>query len=116
MGERMKGGVLPGTVDLVILRVLAEGPLHGFGISRQLRDWSGGVVELQEAALYQALHRLARQGLLDAEWGVSESTGRRARFYSLTEAGRERLGQEESHFRRYVEGVLKILSPQPSRA
>ena len=59
MGERMNAGVLPGTVDLVILRALADGPLHGFGISRRLRERSEGVVELQDAALYQALHRRA---------------------------------------------------------
>ncbi len=115
MGERMGGGVLPGTVDLVILRALAEEPLHGFGISRRLRERSEGVVELQDAALYQALHRLARQGLLEAEWGVSE-TNRRARFYQLTTAGRKRLAQEESQFRRYVAGVMRVLGPEPERA
>lgn len=115
MGERMKGGVIPGTVDLVILRAVAEGPLHGFGISRSLSDRSEGVVELQDAALYQALHRLTRQGLLEAEWGVSE-TNRRAKFYRLTAAGRRQLASEENHFRRYVEGVMRILAPESARA
>ncbi|UCC24936.1 MAG: PadR family transcriptional regulator [Gemmatimonadales bacterium] len=115
MGERMTGGVLPGTVDLVILKALAERPLHGFGISRLLRRQSGGVVELQDAALYQALHRMARQGLLESEWGTSESN-RRAKFYRLTPSGRKQLAREEQSFRTYVDGVLRILSPEGGRA
>ena len=109
MGERISGGVIPGTVDLVVLRAVADGPLHGFGISKRLEERSGGVVELGDAALYQALHRLARQGLLKAEWGLSERN-RRARFYTLTADGKRRLEHEEHHFRRYVEGVLRILA------
>lgn len=104
--------VLPGTVELVILRALVDGPLHGFGISRTLRERSDGVVELQDAALYQALHRMAREGLIEGEWGRSESN-RRARFYRLTPAGRRRLGVEERDFRQYVEGVFRILAPEP---
>lgn len=110
----MTGGVLPGTVDLVILRALVEGPRHGFAISRILNRRSGGVVDLQDAALYQALHRLARKKLVKAEWGVSD-TSRRARFYEITEAGRRQLAREEGHFRRYVEGVLRILAPDAGR-
>ena len=96
----------------MILRALADGPLHGFGISRRLRERSGGVVELHDAALYQALHRMAREGLVEGEWGRSE-TNRRARFYRLTPAGRRRLGLEERDFRRYVEGVFRVLAPEP---
>lgn len=110
MADKKEGGVIPGTVDLIILRTLADGPLHGFGISRSLRDRSGGVVELQDAALYQALHRLSRQGLLQAEWGVSDSN-RRAKFYELTEKGSRQLAREEAHFRRYVDAVMRVLSP-----
>lgn len=112
MGERMKSGILPGTVDLVILRALVHGPLHGFGISRHLRARSGGVVELQDAALYQALHRLARKGLVAAEWGLSESN-RKAKFYQLTPSGKRQLELEERSFRAYVEGVFRILGPEP---
>ena len=114
MGERLTGGVLPGTVDLVILKALSNGPLHGFGISRLLRQRSDGAVELQDAALYQALHRMARQGLLDSEWGTSE-TNRRARFSRLTPAGRKQLAREERSFRDYVDGVMRILAPGPAR-
>ncbi len=115
MGDRMKGGVLPGTADLVILKAVSEGPLHGFAISRLLRERSSGAVELQDAALYQGLHRLARKGWVEAEWGISE-TNRRARFYSLTPQGRRELSREEALFRRYVSGVLRILSPEDGLA
>lgn len=111
MGERMKGGVLPGTADLVILKAVSEGPLHGFAISRLLRERSSGAVELQDAALYQGLHRLARKGWVEAEWGISE-TKRRARFYRLTPQGKKELSREEALFRRYVDGVLSILAPE----
>lgn len=107
----MKGGVLPGTADLMILKAVSEGPLHGFAISRLLRERSSGAVELQDAALYQGLHRLARKGWVEAEWGLSE-TNRRARFYSLTSRGRRELVREEALFRRYVDGVLRILAPE----
>lgn len=115
MGKRITTGVLPGTADLVILRALLEGPLHGFGISRYLRRRSGGVVDLQDAALYQALHRLSRKGLLAAEWGLSDSK-RRARFYALTPEGAKQLALEEKSFRDYVEGVFKILGSEPASA
>lgn len=110
-------GLFPGTVDLVILRTLEDGPKHGFGISRTLRDRSGGVVDLQDAALYQALHRIERQGWIEAEWGVSEKN-RRAKFYQLTKQGRRRLEQEVSTWRRYSSAVSKILEPAeaPERA
>lgn len=112
MGERMQGGVLPGTVDLVILRTVADGPVHGFAISKRLLLRSGGVVHLQDAALYQALHRLARKGLLETEWALTDSN-RRAKFYRLTDSGRDQLELEESSFRSYVEGVFRILEPEP---
>lgn len=102
--------VLPGTVELLILRTLSSGPQHGFGISRDLREQSEGVVDLQDAALYQALHRMRRQGLITGEWGMSDQN-RRARFYRLTPAGERRLAREERDFRRYVAAVLRILGP-----
>lgn len=114
MAPKQERTVLPGTVELLILRTLADGPLHGFGVSRTLRDRSDGVVEVQDAALYQALHRLSRQGLVEGEWGQSENN-RRARFYRLTPAGRRRLGVEERDFRRYVEGVFRVLAPEGGR-
>jgi transcriptional regulator len=112
MADGPERSVLPGTVELLILRALADGPQHGFGISRDLGRRSEGVVELQDAALYQALHRLRRQGLVEAEWGLSDHN-RRARFYGLTQAGRRRLAREEHDFRRYVGAVLRILDSAP---
>lgn len=112
MSPKQERTVLPGTVELVILRTLADEPLHGFALSRRLLDRSDGVVEVQDAALYQALHRMARQGLIEGEWGRSENN-RRARFYRLTPRGQRRLAVEERDFRRYVDGVLRILAPDP---
>ena len=109
MGDKERG-LLPGTVDLVILKALSDEPRHGFGISRVLRDRSDGVVQLQDAALYQALHRLERQGLVEAEWGLSEKN-RRAKFYHLTREGERRLEREVSMWRRYSEALGKILEP-----
>lgn len=110
MSPKQERTVLPGTVELLILRMLADGPLHGFAVSRQLSARSDGAIEIQDAALYQALHRLAREGLIAGEWGVSENN-RRARFYELTAAGRRRLSREERQFREYVAGVFRVLAP-----
>ncbi len=103
-------GLLPGTVDLVILQTLTHGTLHGFGISRSIRARSDGALELRDAALYQALHRMERAGWVQAEWGVSDR-GRRAKFYDLTAAGRRQLEREVGFWERYAEGVFKVLRP-----
>jgi PadR family transcriptional regulator PadR len=105
-----KRSLLPGTVDLVILRTLEDAPMHGFGVSRSLRKRSGGVLELQDAALYQALHRMERNGWVEAEWGVSEK-GRRAKFYKLTRDGRTQLKREGAFWRRYAAAVFQVLDP-----
>lgn len=117
MGEGMRS-IYPGTVDLVILKTLTLGPMHGFGISRDIRARSGGTLELQDAALYQALHRMNRAGWIQSEWGQSENN-RRAKFYALTAAGEQRLTSESRSFRRYVEGVFRVLDdsdPDPVAA
>jgi PadR family transcriptional regulator len=103
-------GLLPGTVDLVILQSLVDGPRHGFAVSRSIRARSDGVLELQDAALYQALHRLEENGWVAAEWGISEK-GKRARFYRLTPTGRRQLTREEGFWRRYAAAVFKVLEP-----
>ena len=103
-------GLLPGTVDLVILRTLGRGPLHGFAVSRAIRKRSEGILELQDAALYQALHRLEESGWVEAEWGISEK-GKRAKFYRLTAGGKKQLAREEGFWRRYAEAVFKVLEP-----
>jgi PadR family transcriptional regulator PadR len=109
------GGLLPGTVDLVILRTLEDGPRHGFDVSRTIRTRSGGVLELQDAALYQALHRMERAGWLEAEWGISEK-GKRAKYYNLTRAGRKQLEREAGFWQRYAEAVFKVLETRGEEA
>ena len=97
-----------GTLDILILRAVAGGPLHGYAIGRRLRDRSDGVLNVEEGALYPALHRLEGQGLVDASWGPSE-TGRRAKFYRLTALGRRELENETAEWNRVATGVARVL-------
>ena len=101
---------LQGTLDILVLRTLAWGPTHGYGVSRWIRERTDGAFEIEDAALYKALHRLEHSGTVSAEWGLSEHN-RKARFYRLTARGRNQLKQEESAWRRYVEAALKVLEP-----
>lgn len=103
-------GLLPGTVDLVILQTLTAGPLHGFEVSRSIRARSDGALELQDAALYKALHRMERAGWIDAEWGISDR-GRRAKYYRLTGEGTRQLRREIGFWERYAAAVFKVLEP-----
>ncbi|PYQ58221.1 MAG: PadR family transcriptional regulator [Acidobacteria bacterium] len=100
--------LLQGTVAVLILKTLSWGPLHGYDISRSIRQRSDGALGLEDAALYQALHRLERKGWIEAEWGLSENN-RRARFYRLTDEGRRELQTELSTWRSYVAAVSKVL-------
>jgi PadR family transcriptional regulator, regulatory protein PadR len=107
----MRGPSLPlvqGTLDLLVLRTLASGPMHGYGIATTIGERTDGELNIEDAALYQALHRLDRQGLVDAEWGPSENN-RRARYYTLTAAGRKRLREETGNWRRYSRAVDAVL-------
>ena len=101
-------GLFPGTVDLLVLKTLTDGPRHGFEISRTLRRASDDLIVLKDAALYQALHRMERQGWIEGEWGHSDA-GKRARFYRVTRSGEARLTEESRLFRRYASAVLRIL-------
>ncbi len=100
--------LVPGTLDLLVLRSLAAGPMHGYGIASQVHALTGGELAIEDAALYQALHRLDRQGLVDAEWRQSENN-RRARYYGLTAAGRKRLRADTDMWRRYSAAVEAVL-------
>jgi PadR family transcriptional regulator, regulatory protein PadR len=100
--------LLQGTLDLLVLKCLSEGPRHGYAVATTVREQTGGDLTVEDAALYQALHRLHRQDLVDAEWGSSENN-RRARFYTLTPAGRKRLREETANWRRYVRAVDAVL-------
>jgi len=100
--------LLKGTVDVLILKTLTAKPLHGYAISELIREQSLGELEVEDAALYQALHRLERKELVDSEWGMS-NTNRRARFYSITTAGRKQLRAEVVDLRRYVDALFRVL-------
>ena len=102
--------LLQGTLDVLILKTLSFGPNHGYGVSTSIRQRTDGALGVEDAALYQALHRLERGGLLAAEWGLSEHN-RRAKFYGLTPLGRQHLRAEASLWRRYAEAVFKVLEP-----
>jgi transcriptional regulator len=103
-------GLLQGTVDVLILRTLAWAPMHGYGISQWIAQRSGGQLAVEDAALYQALHRLERKGLVESEWGVSEKN-HRAKYYDLTPAGRQHLQSETAALRQYVSAVFRVLEP-----
>ena len=98
-----------GTLDLLILKVIALGPLHGYAIAQRLQQISRDVVQVQQGSLYPALHRLENRGLLAADWKVSD-TGREAKFYRLTAKGRSHLGTEQESWRRLTEAVGLILA------
>jgi transcriptional regulator len=102
--------LLQGTLDVLVLRALAWGPMHGYAVSRWIRDRTDGVLEIEDAPLYKALHRIEKNGWVLAEWGLSENN-RRARYYRLTPEGRRQLRNEESVWRRYAEAVFKVLEP-----
>lgn len=100
--------LLQGTVDILILKALSFGSQHGYGVSRWIRDRSEGALGLEDAGLYQALHRLERRGLVTASWGASENN-RRARYYELTAVGRRELRAETGTWRQYAAAVFRIL-------
>jgi PadR family transcriptional regulator PadR len=106
MNERTD--LLQGTLDLLILRTLALGPLHGWGISKRIRQWSEEVLEIGQGSLYPALYRLEDQGLIKSEWGVSPE-GRRAKFYTLTPRGRRRFEGEVENWRAFSRAVEQVL-------
>jgi PadR family transcriptional regulator len=100
--------VLQGTLDLLVLKALALGPQHGYGITAWIRLRTDGDLEVEDGALYQALHRLEHKDWIDAEWGLSENN-RRARFYRLTARGRRELRATEDQWRRYVRAVFRVI-------
>ncbi|HEX6964279.1 MAG TPA: PadR family transcriptional regulator [Gemmatimonadaceae bacterium] len=100
--------LLPGTLDLLILRALRAGPLHGYGIAERLRRVSHDVLQVGESSLYPALQRLRLDGYVRAEWGASENN-RRARFYTLTAAGRRQLAAEQDEFEQMVAAIQAVL-------
>src|SRR3954468_1004763 len=100
--------ILPGTLDLLILKAVSLGKLHGYGVLLRIEQISGGALQIQQGALYPALYRLEHQGLIDSDWGVSENN-RKAKFYRLTPAGRKRLGQETASWNRLADAMARSL-------
>jgi len=109
VGEQAQ--LLPGTLDLVILKAVSLGPLHGYGVLLRIEQISHGALLIEQGALYPALFRLVKQGYLKANWGTSENN-RRAKFYELTAAGRKRLRSEADGWRRLVEAMGSVLGAE----
>jgi PadR family transcriptional regulator PadR len=103
-----KSDLLQGTLDLLILKTLASGPMHGWGISLSIQDVSRDVLQVNQGSLYPALHRLEQQGLIEARWGSSDNN-RQAKFYELTRTGRKQLAEETRNWERLSEAVARVL-------
>jgi len=108
MAPLEKTDLLQGTLDLLILKVVALGPVHGYGIGQRIRQISSDVLQVQQGSLYPALHRLEKRGWIAADWGESDN-GRQARFYRLSAKGRKQLAAEEETWNRLSKAVALIL-------
>ncbi len=104
--------LLPGTLDLLILKAVSLGPLHGYGVLLRIEQITQGALTIEQGALYPALYRLEKQGMLDADWGTSDNN-RRARFYRLTVAGRRRLRDHTETWNRTVSAMTAALNAKP---
>ncbi len=107
--------LLPGTLDLLILKAVSLSPQHGYGVLLRIEQITGGALTIDQGALYPALYRLEHQGLLVTEWGTSENN-RRAKYYTLTADGRKRLGEETQSWNRLVAAMAAALKARPERA
>ena len=106
--------LLQGTLDILVLKALIFGPAHGYAVTRWIRETTDGLLEVEEGALYTALHRMERRKWLASDWGLSENN-RRAKFYALTEEGRRQLSAGERTWTLYAEAVFKVLrAPVPA--
>ena len=108
--RRDRQELLPGTLDMLILKTLSRQVLHGYGIAEHIRQVSSDVLKVEEGSLYPALQRLQLQGLVTSEWGHS-ANNRRARYYRLTAAGRRALGESESSFSRLIDAIARVMKP-----
>jgi transcriptional regulator len=104
--------LLPGNLDVVILKAISLGEVHGYGVLLRIEQISGGAIVVQQGALYPALYRLERQGLIESEWGVSENN-RKAKFYHLSPLGRRRFGEETASWNRLAAAIALALSATP---
>jgi PadR family transcriptional regulator PadR len=108
--DRDRQDLLPGTLDMLILKSLTRGVMHGSGIAEHIRQMSDEVLQVEEGSLYPALQRLQIQGLIASEWGHSVNN-RRARYYRLTRDGRRQLGESETSFARLIEAITRVMRP-----
>lgn len=113
--SKQKNDILQGTLALLVLKTLQQGPMHGWGITLHIQQISNEVLRVEEGSLYPALHRMEQEGWIRAEWGVSENN-RRARYYKLTSAGRKQLAEEEKNWQRLTAAVASILNFAAAKA
>jgi PadR family transcriptional regulator, regulatory protein PadR len=105
--------LFPGALEMMVLHTLRRGPLHGYALAQHIRQFSDDLLQIEEGTLYPALQRLLREGLLDAEWGMSPRN-RKVRIYKITPAGRKQLQREVSSFERMLTGISRVMRPAES--
>src|SRR5215217_972125 len=110
LAAAMKRDLLPGTLDMLILKTISAGPAHGYGIAQHIKQLSRDVLQVDEGSLYPALQRLRQRGYLRAEWALTPNK-QRARYYTITAAGRKQLGQEEAGFEQLIEAIQRVMNP-----
>ena len=112
--DEEKSELLKGTLDMLVLKIVALGPIHGYAISQRIQQISRDFFQLQQGSLYPALHRLVKRGWLKTEWGVSEAN-QRAKYYRLTAAGKAQLAREQDRWSRLVHAIGRIMNPLPTK-
>ena len=105
--------ILKGTLDMMVLKILRDGPQHGYGITRRLQSLTDDALQVDEGSMYPALYRMQKRGWIDATWLLTEN-GRRAKLYSLTSAGREPLARETAYWDEFRKAVAKVMAPKPA--
>ena len=108
MADNATPDLLPGTLYMMVLRTINQGPMHGYAIAKRIRDWSKGDLEIEDGSLYPALNRMLMKGWLKAEWGISDNN-RRARFYRLTPNGRKQLEKDSDAFNRMIRAIQLVM-------
>jgi PadR family transcriptional regulator PadR len=108
MAQKENADLLPGTLFMMILQTLNQGPFHGYAIAKRIRDWSKGDLTIEDGSLYPALNRMLMKGWVKAEWGMTDNN-RRARFYKLTPAGRKQLGTESAAFSKMIRAIQLVM-------
>ncbi len=110
MPESPKRDLLPGTLEMLVLNTLTHGPMHGYGIAQHIQRLSRDVLQVEEGSLYPALQRLRQNGLVKAEWGMTPNN-QRARYYTITAAGRKQLGEQQAGFAELVRAITQVMKP-----